>query len=567
MLLRNVDIENFRGFEKVSVDLDRMTVLIGENNSGKTSFIDALRLCLERSLSRRATAFDDYDHYLPSKDSQPSDSPKLAVTLDFAEEKPDEWPDELVQALGDVAVFHGALRHVTLRVTSDFDRAARDFTTDWEFLDSHGNPLPAKTKRPQFLYTLQQLNPLFYLSAIRDAAKEFQPRAALWGKFLRNPSIPADMRKELEDELTDLNRRILSAEPRLDQLQKTLTKAQALVHLAGQDAVSIDAFPAHIWDILSRAQVNIGGSTGASLPLARHGSGTQSLSVILLFEAFLTMMLAQAYDEQSSPILAIEEPEAHLHPCAIRSLWKLLTTLTGQKIIATHSGDLLAEVPLSSIRRFYREGAKIHVRKVDPHTLTPDDARKLQLHLQKTRGELLFAKCWLMAEGATEYWVFTETARLLGIDLECLGIRVVLYSNVGAVPFAKIANDLGIHWHCVCDGDSSGQNTRTSLQPYLHGDPKADRITVLSSATMELFLCENGLGKPYLANIAPQKKAQLTANPGDADYWKQVQICQSRMPKEQLAIEAMMDMRRQGPSAVPHLLTEILTKVTKLAGS
>src|SRR5207237_1374954 len=107
-----------------------------------------------------------------------------------------------------------------------------------------------------------------------------------------------------------------------------------------------------------------------------------------------------------------------------------------------------------------------------------------------------------------------------------LGIRVVLYSNVGAVPFVKIANDLGIHWHCVCDGDSSGQNTRASLQPCLAGEPEATRITVLSSDTMELFLCENGLSKPYLAHVAPQKRAQLKAKPGDADYWKQVMTCQ-----------------------------------------
>jgi putative ATP-dependent endonuclease of OLD family len=104
MYLRQVTVENFRGIEKVTVDLDETTVLIGENNSGKTSFIDALRLALDKGLARRGNPFDDYDHRLVSKDSQPGDAGKLSVTLVFSEEKPDEWHEEVVQSLGDVAV-------------------------------------------------------------------------------------------------------------------------------------------------------------------------------------------------------------------------------------------------------------------------------------------------------------------------------------------------------------------------------------------------------------------------------------------------------------------------------
>ena len=39
-------MENFRGIRRLELDLDEITVLIGENNSGKTAVLDALRLCL-----------------------------------------------------------------------------------------------------------------------------------------------------------------------------------------------------------------------------------------------------------------------------------------------------------------------------------------------------------------------------------------------------------------------------------------------------------------------------------------------------------------------------------------
>lgn len=404
MFLRQVTVENFRGIEKVTVDLDETTVLIGENNSGKTSFIDALRLSLDKALARRGNPFDDYDHRLVSKDSQPGDAGKLCVTLVFSEGKPDEWHDEVVQSLGDVAVLADDDRRVvTLRVACRFDTTANDFVADWEFLDTKGIRLGMKSQQPKYLYEIHKLCPIFYLSALRDAAREFNPRSPLWARLLRNPTMPADMRAKLEKELSDLNERILHAEPRLQQLRDTLAKAQKVVELAPSDTVGIEALPARLWDILSRAQVVVGGSCGANLPLFRHGSGTQSLSVIFLFEAFLTVILEGDSGRHSAPVLALEEPEAHLHPCAIRSLSATLHGFAGQKIIATHSGDLISEINLLSIRRFHRTGGKIEVRRVSPTTLSNDDLRKLAFHLVKSRGELLFARCWLLGEGATEY--------------------------------------------------------------------------------------------------------------------------------------------------------------------
>ena len=368
MYLRQVTVENFRGIEKVTVDLGETTVLIGENNSGKTSFIDALRLSLEKVVARKGNPFDDYDHRLLSKDSQPGDAGKVAITLVFAESKPDEWEEEVVQALGDVAVLTGDDRRViTLRVSCQFDSAAKDFVPDWEFLDPNGVRLGgSKTQLPKNIYELHKICPIFYLSALRDAGKEFQPRSSWWSRLLRNPTMAPELRAELEKELSDLNEKILDAEPRLQQIRDTLAKAQGVVELAQSNAVGIEALPARIWDILARAQVVVSGTSGASLPLFRHGSGTQSLSVIFLFEAFLTVILEGDSGRNCVPVLALEEPEAHLHPCAIRSLSDALRDFRGQKIFATHSGELVSEVSLLSIRRFHRVGGKSRPRPWTP---------------------------------------------------------------------------------------------------------------------------------------------------------------------------------------------------------
>jgi putative ATP-dependent endonuclease of the OLD family len=571
MFLRQVTVENFRGIEKVTVDLDETTVLIGENNCGKTSVIDALRLSLDKVLARRGNPFDDYDHRLVAKESQPGDAGKMIVTLVFAEGKPDQWDEEVVQALADVVVLTDDNRRmVTLRVTCNFDGTANDFVSEWEFLDPKGVRLGStRSQQPKNLYELHKLCPMFYLSALRDAEREFRPRSAWWSRLLRNPSMSAEVRAELEQELGNLNERILEAEPRLQKIRDTLAKAQGVVELSKTDAVGIEAIPARVWDILTRAQVVVGGTSGASLPLQRHGSGTQSLSVIFLFEAFLSVILEGDNGKHCSPVLALEEPEAHLHPCAIRSLSSTINGFPGQKIIATHSGDLIAEINLLSIRRFHRVGGKIEVRRLKPASLQADDLRKVHFHILKTRGELLFARCWLLGEGVTEYWVLSETAKLMGIDLERHGIRIVPYRQVEADTFAKIANDLGIGWFCLADGDATGGKTRQSLLSLLDGKSEPERLAMLSVPTVEHLLCQHGLGTVYEKRMSPQKtKTGLTTKPGDPNYWIQVLDCiPNKTSKEEMAIEAMATMRRKGLAAVPAELTNAITRAVAQATS
>lgn len=569
MLLRKVIVENFRGLRAVTVDLDRNTVVLGENNSGKSSFLEAIRVCLARALSRRASPFEDHDYYLDSSTARPGDAGSLRITLDFAEEAPDEWDAGVLQELADVIAIHtepqGDIRHVTLRVESHLDKSSGDFVTDWDFLDAQGNPNP-KGKRPQNLASLQRLNPVFYLVALRDAATQFQSRSVFWAPFLRNPSIPANVQTELESELAKLNEKILNSEARLKQVKDNLTKAQDIVSLGKTDTVSIEALPTRVWEMLSRAQVNVAGASGASLPLAKHGAGTQSLSVILLFQAYLEADLGHI-DKLAEPILGLEEPEAHLHPAAVRSLWSTLESMKGQKIVATHSGELVSQVPLTSIRRFRKTQGKIEVCRLSPGTLNAEESRKIHFHVRRTRGELLFARCWLMGEGETEYWVFSEAAEILGIDLERNGIRIVdSYSQVGVSPFVKLADDLGIEWHCAVDGDTSGQQHRESLVGLLKGRPEGEHVSILPQANMELFLCHAGFGHVYERHVSEQKKKQLVTKPGDAEYWDQVLAClPNKGPKGAWALEVMAEMRKKGRGSVPQFLSDLVEKCRILA--
>jgi len=92
MLLKKLKIEHFRGLKIVELDLDETTVLVGENNSGKTSILHALRACLSfLRTGGRSAPFDEFDFHLESVDADPSTAKPISIELTFEESIAGEW--------------------------------------------------------------------------------------------------------------------------------------------------------------------------------------------------------------------------------------------------------------------------------------------------------------------------------------------------------------------------------------------------------------------------------------------------------------------------------------------
>jgi putative ATP-dependent endonuclease of OLD family len=140
MILKTFCIENFRGIVNLTLELDKTTVLIGENDSGKTSVLEALHTCMNRGLSRRATPFTAYDFHLATEAVEPADAPPLILTLTFQEGQKDEWPDEITQAFPNaMQTLDDDRQQLSFRVTAKYDKVARDFSVEWSFLDKEGS--------------------------------------------------------------------------------------------------------------------------------------------------------------------------------------------------------------------------------------------------------------------------------------------------------------------------------------------------------------------------------------------------------------------------------------------
>ena len=565
MLITQVDIKNFRGIEELRLELDDLCVLIGENNAGKSSVLDALRICLTRSLNRKESIFDEYDYHLTGTVTDPSNTKPIEITLRFQERTQNEWPDEISQILSNAEqIDNNGLRCIVLRVRGYYDSASKNHVSEHAFLDLSDNPL-LKAKSPRYIFDLQQLVPTFYLASLRDAAKEFQARSQFWKPFIRALNLDDDIRSDLEKSLLDLNTKVLKQHTAFDAVKERLSNTAKLLPIGDTDPVSIEAIPSRIFDILSRTQINLESKSGAGIPIVRHGSGTQSLAVICLFDAFLQSRLSESYGEHATPLLTLEEPEAHLHPSAIKGVASMLREISGQKLISTHSGDLLASVPLEKIRRLRRKDGRIVVHKIDEGILNEDDRRKVDYHIRATRGDLLFSRCWLLVEGETEATLLPECGLAVDFDFHAEGVCCVEFSQVGINVFIKIADQLGIEWFALVDGDAQGENYMRAATSQLGGRNSQDHIKKLDSGTMEMLLCLHGFGEIYKDSISEQKRDTITEeNETSAEYWEQVLNAQEKGAKIR-NIPAITKRIIDGEIGIPQQLQDVIERVKSLA--
>ena len=382
------------------------------------------------------------------------------------------------------------------------------------------------------------------------------------------PADFANLRKaELEKALSDINKKVLQGHSAFESVKDHLRKTADYLSLEGTDPVSIEAIPSKVFDILSRTQIKLTSKTGARIPIVRHGSGTQSLAVICLFNAFLNSQLKDAYGEHSEPLLALEEPEAHLHPSAINAVVKMLRDIPGQKLVSTHSGDLLAGVPLKNVRRLRRIRGKISVHEVDESAFKPEDIEKLNHKVRTTRGALLFSRCWLLVEGMTEAVLLPECARAMGHDLHTDGVSLVEFSQIGIEKLIRLADQLSIEWFTLVDKDREGENYEASAKLQLGRRNESDHIRKLDHGNMEVFLCMEGFGDIYEETISEQKRSTITAHRSTPEYWQEVVQAQKDDSKIRNSLVVAQRMTAGEHGAVPKFLVDVIEQSRKLARS
>lgn len=566
MKISKVEIQNFRGFKKEVIELDDITVFVGENNSGKSTVLDAIKLVI--GAQDWNDRLSKYDYHLNSSTSRAGDEGEILLRIEVSEKQEDEWPDEIQQTLPDSIDIEGnGLRHFYLALQGTYDHSNEKSIDTKEFQNKSYNPKGTKANTGKCFADFKKLLPVFYISSLRDSNKEFQQKKGLFKRFLDSEIIPHEKRNQLEAKLATLNSEIIEVMNNIKLLKEHLKKSMNVLSGTDEAIVDIEPLPSDIGDLIGKAGIILQNATGIRLPLERHGSGAQSLSVLFLYESFLTVLVAIEYDKFSEPILLIEEPEAHLHPSAVRLFWKFLEKMPGQKIVTTHSGDIISSVPFSKIRRIVGVSGENRIRTMSDLAFDDKDKRFLRNYITYSRGELFFAKCWLIVEGETEQ-VFFEN--LLNVDgfLDQRGIRVVQFTQIGLEVLFKLSSQLCMRWFLITDGDQAGQEYKQTAISFLPSSAtQDDYIFTIQEKTIEVCLMVNGFSGIYESHLSQGNTTSLAAlNLSGVQYFEKLyellneQKRANRVSKPQVVLE-IVESINNGSTPPSSILNDIRIKL------
>lgn len=353
MRINKLHIENFRSIKNLDIELGETTVFIGQNNAGKTAILDAIRISLTRRWGQRGTGFTEYDIHLAAANDDPKASSGIGIEIRVEEATPNEWSDDLKQDLDEITQIDPVTgkSFISLRASCAWNAADASYEPSWLFLNAARAALVGQSARRTNLERFWQYLPVFYLGALRDADDEFSSRSQFWGRLVKAMQIPNELETKVQRVLDLLNKKLLKADARLAEIAETLSGATQVASRDREGAVDLRLVPLKSWDLLSKAEIILRNEPDWPwLPLQRHGQGVQSLSVIFLFQAFVEHLLQDLYAAESAPVLALEEPETHLHPQAARTLWSHVAALPGQKLITTHSPYFVQHVPFRNLR-------------------------------------------------------------------------------------------------------------------------------------------------------------------------------------------------------------------------
>ncbi|MBO7923670.1 AAA family ATPase [Alteromonas sp. K632G] len=451
MYLSELNISNFRSFGPDGITVkfrEGLTALVGENDSGKTAAIDALRFLLGTT-DQEWLRFSDDDFHKTSEGNSESSEIKISGTfkklthgdkLGFAE--------YLTYGVGQG---DEPILHLTLTAKRMGTRAGRPYIATDLRSGKHG-------EGPNLDNNCRLLLAATYLRPLRDAERELSSgrnsRLSMVLNSLDGVDVgelfdaeSADLSLFSPDEikklgllgLGDLFNKLIVSHPHIEngnskvnnhleelQLHGDSLKSSISVSQSGSDSQRLR-------QLLEKLTLNVDNTSG------RLGLGSNNI----LFIACELILLAD--DQDNFPLLLIEEPEAHVHAQRQLRLIQYLQKIVNLKedkenkpqvIITTHSPNLASEVALNNLI-IIRAGKAFST--ADGETkLDSDDYKFLSRFLDVTKANLFFARGVMIVEGDAENILMPTLATCIGKDFTEHGVSMVNVGGVGLRRYAKI---------------------------------------------------------------------------------------------------------------------------------
>lgn len=461
MYIKQFDIKNFRVFDRISLFLNKgVNIIIGENNSGKTTIIDALRICLGYGKSDTNIYIQESDLHLNPSD--PNDySTEIQFDLIFEIESEiekycfyDFISQDQEQPELQTIQFH-------LKYALEQNGRKRFFKRSVWGGDNEGQQIPYEALQEIF-YT--------YLGPLRDAVSGLRPysydnkTAQLFNKLTkyRKGDDTIILSEEIKQSLAERLYGVFESEEHDWKHILYEGKNKVNDHLEGTGI--LNKFPHIDMNYVGRKFSDVVRGIEIRRPIYtepieprlqkyfeiyQNGLGENNLIYSSVVLGDLMNRCEDAELEIYNALL-LEEPEAHLHPQYQNTFFEYLSSLTDrglQIFITSHSPTITAKSDINNVKVLQRQDNSVKafcfniLKEID---YTNNNRKYLRKFLDTTKSQMFFANGAILVEGIAEAILLPILSRKFlkprKIDLEKHGIEIVNIGGVAFEHFAKLYN-------------------------------------------------------------------------------------------------------------------------------
>lgn len=438
MRVTRLNVKNFRGIKECEIIFSGHTILVGDNNTGKSTIIEAIDLVLGPERLSRYPAIDEHDFYAGQyiKDEGQICIDVEVVIIDLSNEQQRhfrnhlEWwntkDNSLIEGPPPESTdVDGVVPALRLGFNGYYDEAEDDFSSKTFFL----SPEKDDGTYDSFGTRDKRLCGFLFLRTLRTGSRALSlERGSLLDIILRLQELRLHM---WEDVLKQLRQVPVADNPELgitDILSSVQDAIRSFVPSEWAENPHMrvsDMTRAHLRRVLTvfmGTGANLDDGSEYAAPFQHQGTGTINTLVLALLS-----MIAEL---KQNVIFAMEEPEIAIPPHTQKRIINSVTSKSAQAIFTSHSPYVLQELEPSHILVIRREDGVLTGIPADyPPTVKP---KKYREEFRRRFCEALLAKRVLITEGRTEYDAFPAAARRLHElcpnefkSLEALGIAVV----------------------------------------------------------------------------------------------------------------------------------------------
>lgn len=473
MYIKKVNISNFRCFNDFKIELNEgLSILIGENNIGKSNFLEALKLVFGANYSwgNRTLTQDDFFKGLVIEDKWPEIRIEIIISDILSEDElalTSKWLTKNPNEAKLTYVFRSKENILTkLPKEKKSIRELKLPLDEYEWRIYGGE---VETNDAFDFHMLSKFN-LEFVGPLRDATRELKKNRGILHKIVKLMDRKDKDIEKVEKLIKDTNKAIEDGQD-VKRIKQKLSKN--LKNIADRYAQNINIYmnENNYEDLMKDIKLLIGnGENIHSVEL--NGLGYNNLLYIALL---ITQQSIEKENKMNKydclyPILIVEEPEAHLHP----SLQKHLANhffnqkVLGQVIMTSHSTHVTSSCSnLDSLILLYKDNddsSKIFSKKIGDIFNIKDKKemeykRYLERWLDATKTNIFFGRRVLLVEGIAERLIIPELFyQKYGKTLESENIVIISVDGVSFRPFIQLyAKGLDMKCAVITDSDPPAQ--------------------------------------------------------------------------------------------------------------